>query len=45
MDGFRSALLVAAGIAATGAIVAFVLIRPHEGAGRAPSDAAAEPAA
>ena len=45
MDGFQSALLVAAGIAATGAIVAFVLIRPHEGAGRAPSDAAAEPAA
>ena len=43
MDGFRSALLVAAGIAATGAIVALVLIRPHEGAGRAPSDAAAEP--
>jgi len=34
MDGFRSALLVAAAIAAVGAIVAYVLVRPHEGAGR-----------
>jgi EmrB/QacA subfamily drug resistance transporter len=30
MDGFQAALLVAAGIAAAGAIVAFVLVRPHE---------------
>lgn len=43
MRGFESALLVAAGIAVVGAIVAFTLVRPHEGAGR-PSQAAAEPA-
>jgi EmrB/QacA subfamily drug resistance transporter len=30
MDGFRSALLVAAGIAVVGAVVAYVLVRPHE---------------
>ena len=30
MDGFQSALLVAAVIAIAGAIVAFVLVRPHE---------------
>jgi EmrB/QacA subfamily drug resistance transporter len=30
MDGFQRSLLVAAIIAATGAVVAFVLIRPHE---------------
>jgi EmrB/QacA subfamily drug resistance transporter len=30
MDGFQSALLVAALIAVAGAIVAFVLVRPHE---------------
>jgi EmrB/QacA subfamily drug resistance transporter len=30
MDGFRSALLVAAGIASVGAVVAYVLVRPHE---------------
>ena len=35
MDGFESALLVAAGIAVVGAIVAFALVRPHEGAGEA----------
>jgi EmrB/QacA subfamily drug resistance transporter len=35
VDGFQSALLVAAGIAALGAVVAFTLVRPHEGAGRA----------
>ncbi len=36
MDGFQNALLVAAVIAVAGAIVAYVLIRPHDGAGRAP---------
>jgi MFS family permease len=30
IDGFQSALLVAAVIAAAGAVVAFVLVRPHE---------------
>jgi EmrB/QacA subfamily drug resistance transporter len=30
VDGFQRALLVAAGIAAVGAIVAYVLVRPHE---------------
>ena len=35
VDGFQSAQLVAAAIAAAGAVVAFALIRPHEGAGRA----------
>ena len=44
MRGFESALLVAAGIAVVGAIVAFTLVRPHEGAGRT-GRAAAEPAA
>jgi EmrB/QacA subfamily drug resistance transporter len=34
IDGFESALLVAAAIAAVGAVVAFGLVRPHEGAGR-----------
>jgi EmrB/QacA subfamily drug resistance transporter len=34
VDGFQSALLVAAAIAALGAVVAFMLVRPHEGAGR-----------
>jgi MFS family permease len=43
MNGFERALLVAAGIAAVGAVVAYVLVRPHEGAGRAPSDTAIEP--
>jgi EmrB/QacA subfamily drug resistance transporter len=43
MRGFERALLVAAGIALVGAIVAFVLVRPHEGAG-AEARAAAEPA-
>jgi EmrB/QacA subfamily drug resistance transporter len=45
MQGFERALLVAAGIAAVGAVVAYVLVRPHEGAGRAPSDTAIEPIA
>jgi EmrB/QacA subfamily drug resistance transporter len=44
MDGFESALLVAAGIAIVGAVVAFTLVRPHEGAGTS-ERAAAEPAA
>jgi EmrB/QacA subfamily drug resistance transporter len=35
MRGFERALLVAAGIAIVGAIVAYVLIRPHEETGRA----------
>jgi hypothetical protein len=46
VDGFQSALLVAAGIAALGAVVAFTLVRPHEGAGRpAPGTSAVEPVA
>jgi hypothetical protein len=44
LDGFQSALLVAAAIAAVGAVVAFSLVRPHEGAGR-PERSAAELAA
>lgn len=43
MRGFESALLVAAAIAVVGAVVAFTLVRPHEGAGT-PERAAAEPA-
>jgi EmrB/QacA subfamily drug resistance transporter len=43
MRGFEAALLVAAAIAVAGAIVAFVLVRPHEGAGRPSSDVAVEP--
>ena len=31
MSGFQSALTVAAGIAIAGAVVAFLLVRPHEG--------------
>jgi hypothetical protein len=34
MRGFERALLVAAAIAIVGAIVAYVLIRPHEEASR-----------
>ncbi len=46
MDGFQTALLVAAGIAIAGAVVAFTLVRPHEGAGEPrPGPAAPEPAA
>jgi EmrB/QacA subfamily drug resistance transporter len=30
MDGFRNALLVAAAIALVGAVIAYVLVRPHE---------------
>jgi EmrB/QacA subfamily drug resistance transporter len=44
MSGFERALLVAAGIAAVGAVVAFTLVRPHEEAGRAET-AAPEPVA
>jgi EmrB/QacA subfamily drug resistance transporter len=33
MSGFQTALEVAAGIALVGAVVAYVLVRPHEGAG------------
>ena len=42
MRGFEAALLVAAAIAAVGAVVAYVLVRPHEGAGRA-DEVLAEP--
>ncbi len=46
MNGFEIALLVAAGIALVGAVVAYALVRPHEGAGeKRPGPAAAEPAA
>ncbi len=44
VDGLQTALLVASGIAAVGAIVAFVLVRPHEAARQA-SQRAAEQAA
>jgi predicted MFS family arabinose efflux permease len=44
MRGFERALLVAAAIALVGAIVAFTLVRPHEGAG-SPGRPLAEPAA
>jgi sugar phosphate permease len=40
MRGFERALLVAAGIALLGAVVAYVLVRPHEGAGRTERTAA-----
>jgi len=40
MRGFERALLVAAGIAVAGAIVAYVLIRPHEEATRRPEQSA-----
>jgi sugar phosphate permease len=45
VDGLQTALLVAAGIAVVGAVVAFSLVRPHDGAGRARHEAAAEPVA
>jgi EmrB/QacA subfamily drug resistance transporter len=47
VDGFQTALLVAAGIATVGAVVAYALVRPHEGAGRRPAGeaGAVEPAA
>src|SRR6187455_3603378 len=40
MRGFERALLVAAGIAVAGAIVGYVLIRPHEEATRRPEQSA-----
>ena len=46
MRGFERALLVAAGIALVGAVVAFALVRPHEGAGQnAPGAQRPEPVA
>jgi EmrB/QacA subfamily drug resistance transporter len=39
MDGFQNALLVAAGIAAVGAVVAYVLVRPHEREARPQTEA------
>ncbi|HUG65551.1 MAG TPA: MFS transporter [Gaiellaceae bacterium] len=45
MRGFEAALQVAAGIAILGAVVAFTLVRPHEGAGHAGHEAAIEPVA
>jgi hypothetical protein len=45
MRGFETALLTAAAIAVAGAIVAFVLVRPHEGAGERTAPAAPEPVA
>ncbi len=42
IDGFQSALLVAAAIAVAGAVIAFMLVRPHEGAGRRAPDAGRE---
>jgi EmrB/QacA subfamily drug resistance transporter len=46
VDGFQSALLVAAAIASAGALVAYALVRPHEGAGRrAPRPEVTEPIA
>jgi len=46
MRGFERALLVAAAIAFVGALVAFVLVRPHEGAGeQREGSAVAEPIA
>jgi EmrB/QacA subfamily drug resistance transporter len=44
MAGFERALLVAAAIAVVGAAVAYLLVRPHEGAGRQGREAI-EPAA
>ena len=43
MRGFERALLVAAGIAIVGAVVAYALVRPHEEAGRRPERATPEP--
>jgi hypothetical protein len=43
MRGFETALRVAAGIAVLGAVVAFVLVRPHEGTTGHSERAAPEP--
>ena len=45
IEGFQSALLVAGAIAAAGAVIAFTLVRPHDGAGRPAERGVAEPAA
>jgi EmrB/QacA subfamily drug resistance transporter len=45
MAGFERALLVAAGIAVVGGVVAFALVRPHEGVGAAEVATTPEPAA
>jgi EmrB/QacA subfamily drug resistance transporter len=45
MRGFERALLVAAAIAALGAVVAYVLVRPHEEAGQRAHRPTAEPVA
>jgi sugar phosphate permease len=46
MSGFEKSLLVAAGIAIVGAVVAFTLVRPHEEAGQEdPGSATPEPVA
>jgi len=45
VDGLQTALLVASGIAALGAVVAFTTVRPHEAARRAGRHGAVEPAA
>jgi hypothetical protein len=45
VKGLQSGLLIAAGIAALGAVVAFTLVRPHDGAGRARHEAVVEPVA
>lgn len=45
MRGFENALQTAAAIALVGAVVAFLLVRPHEGAGRPARAGAPEPAA
>jgi sugar phosphate permease len=39
MDGFERALLIAAAIALLGAVVSFVLVRPHELEGAEPAQA------
>ena len=41
MDGFQSALMVAAGIALVGAVVAYTLVRPHDEARRSEPEQAA----
>jgi type II secretory pathway component PulM len=45
MRGFERALLVAAGIALLGALVAYALVRPHEEAGQRAQRPTAEPVA
>jgi hypothetical protein len=45
MRGFERALLVAAAIAALGAVVAYVLVRPHAEAGQRAQRPTAEPVA